>query len=43
MVHVFFAVHAAGRSLGLDALLRRGISRPSSTDGALGRLYRIAS
>jgi len=43
MVHVFFAVHAAGRSLGLDALLRRGIIRPSSTDGALGRLYRIAS
>ena len=36
-----FALHAAGRSLGLDALLRRGGAvRPT---GTLGRMYALAS
>ena len=36
-----FALHAAGRSLGLDALLRReGAARPA---GAFGRLYALVS
>jgi hypothetical protein len=36
-----FIIHAAGRSLGLDALLRRGgAARPT---GALGRVYALAS
>ncbi|HZH46501.1 MAG TPA: hypothetical protein VEY31_07675, partial [Roseococcus sp.] len=36
-----FIIHAAGRSLGMDALLRRGgVARPT---GALGRVYALAS
>ncbi len=36
-----FAIHAAGRSLGLDALLRRGgAARPA---GGFGRLYALVS
>ena len=36
-----FIIHAAGRSLGLDALLRRG--RAARPTGALGRAYALAS
>lgn len=43
MVHAMFAIHAAGRSLGLDALLRRRSVAVPTTEGGLGRLYRAAS
>ena len=43
MVHVFFAVHAAGRSLGLDALLRRRADERYAYEGGVGRLYRAVS
>lgn len=42
MVHAQFAMHAAGRSLGLDALLRRRSDRPAAR-GSLARLHRAAS
>jgi uncharacterized membrane protein YphA (DoxX/SURF4 family) len=41
MVHVFFAIHAAGRSLGLDALLRRRSLEASHSTA--GRLYEAVS
>lgn len=43
MVHVMFVIHAAGRSLGLDALLRRRSGALRGSEGALGRLYGAAS
>lgn len=39
-VQGFFLVHAAGRSLGLDALLSRKPFGPFAGDGAIARLYR---
>ncbi len=42
MVHAFFAIHAAGRSLGLDALLRRRSLTTGASRGA-GRLYEAVS
>ena len=42
-VQGFFVVHAAGRSLGLDALLRRTKSRIVTDEGVLGQAYRRAS
>jgi uncharacterized membrane protein YphA (DoxX/SURF4 family) len=41
-VHVFFIKDAAGRSLGLDALLRQS-KQPLLAGGTLGRIYRLAS
>jgi uncharacterized membrane protein YphA (DoxX/SURF4 family) len=43
MVHVFFAVHAAGRSLGLDALIRRRTDDPYLYGGGVSRLHRAVS
>jgi hypothetical protein len=43
MVHVFFAVHGAGRSLGLDALLRRRSDDAYAHPGGIARLHRVAS
>jgi uncharacterized membrane protein YphA (DoxX/SURF4 family) len=43
MVHVFFAVHGAGRSLGLDALLRRRTGDPYAYPSGIGRLHRAVS
>ena len=42
VVHAQFAMYAAGRSLGLDALLRRRSDSPSAR-GALAQLHRAAS
>jgi hypothetical protein len=42
-VHGFFVMHAAGRSLGLDALLRRSGGGLWSSKGTVGELYRRAS
>ncbi|CAA9319127.1 MAG: hypothetical protein AVDCRST_MAG90-931 [uncultured Microvirga sp.] len=42
MVHAFFAIHAAGRSLGLDALLRRRSAGQVAHSG-FGRLYGAVS
>ena len=39
----FFVIHAAGRSLGLDAMLRKARDGLFAESGQLGRLYRIAS
>lgn len=41
VVHALFAIHAAGRCLGLDALLRRSLGADSKS--GLVRLYRAAS
>ena len=41
VVHGLFAIHAAGRSLGLDAALRRHSSLTNDTSGT--RLYRAVS
>lgn len=38
MVHAFFAIHAAGRSLGLDALLRRRSTSSISQSGTSHRM-----
>jgi uncharacterized membrane protein YphA (DoxX/SURF4 family) len=43
MVHAFFAIHAAGRSLGLDAILRRTAVGKLGSEGGAWRLYRAAS
>jgi uncharacterized membrane protein YphA (DoxX/SURF4 family) len=43
MVHVFFAVHGAGRSLGLDALIRRRTDDPYVHRGGVSRLHRAVS
>jgi uncharacterized membrane protein YphA (DoxX/SURF4 family) len=43
MVHAFLAIHAAGRSLGLDALLRRHPAGPLAGDTGTARLYRAVS
>ncbi len=42
-VQGFFLIHAAGRSLGLDALIRREPFGPFKGDGLIARLYRRAS
>jgi uncharacterized membrane protein YphA (DoxX/SURF4 family) len=42
MTHAMFAIHAAGRSLGLDALLRRRIADHSIKGGGV-RLYQAVS
>jgi uncharacterized membrane protein YphA (DoxX/SURF4 family) len=42
MTHAMFAIHAAGRSLGLDALLRRRFAG-ARTAGGSARLYRAVS
>lgn len=39
----FFVMHAAGRSLGLDAMLRKARSGLFAGEGVLGGLYRRAS
>jgi uncharacterized membrane protein YphA (DoxX/SURF4 family) len=43
MVLAFLAIHAAGRSLGLDALLRRHLVGPPARPGGIARLYRAVS
>jgi uncharacterized membrane protein YphA (DoxX/SURF4 family) len=43
MTHAMFAMHAAGRSLGLDALLRRRLAHSSSMRGGSARLYQAIS
>jgi uncharacterized membrane protein YphA (DoxX/SURF4 family) len=43
MVLAFFAIHAAGRSLGLDALLRRHSAGLPAKPGGVARLYRAVS
>lgn len=43
MVHAFFAIHAAGRSLGLDALLRRRSANAVSQPRAGDKLLRAIS
>lgn len=43
MVHVFFAVHGAGRSLGLDALLRRRAEERYVYPSGPARLHRAIS
>ena len=42
-VQGFFVMHAAGRSLGLDAMLRKARSGLFTGDGTLGELYRRVS
>jgi uncharacterized membrane protein YphA (DoxX/SURF4 family) len=42
MTHAMFAIHAAGRSLGLDALLRRRLAH-HSFEGGSARLYHAVS
>jgi uncharacterized membrane protein YphA (DoxX/SURF4 family) len=42
-VQAFFLMHAAGRSLGLDAMLRRVPFGPFQGDGPISRLFRRAS
>jgi uncharacterized membrane protein YphA (DoxX/SURF4 family) len=42
MVMFFFAVHAAGRSLGLDGWLRRHIAAVRDGSGFFGKLFNIA-
>jgi hypothetical protein len=42
-VQGFFIMHAAGRSLGLDAMFRRNASGPYAREDAIGRVYRLAS
>jgi uncharacterized membrane protein YphA (DoxX/SURF4 family) len=42
MVMFFFALHAAGRSLGLDAWLRRHVAAVRDGSGFLGKLFNIA-
>jgi len=41
MVMFFFALHAAGRSLGLDAWLRRNVAAVRDRKGFLGTLLNI--
>jgi hypothetical protein len=41
MVMFFFALHAAGRSLGLDAWLRRNVAAVRDGKGFLGRLLNV--
>ena len=43
MTHAMFAIHAAGRSLGLDALLRRRLADEPTTGGSGERIYRAIS
>jgi hypothetical protein len=38
----FFALHAAGRSLGLDAWLRRHVAAVRDGTGLLGKLLYLA-
>lgn len=42
-VQGFFVIHAAGRSLGLDAILRKSTTGLLSEETAIGRLYRRIS
>lgn len=42
-VQAFFVLHAAGRSLGLDAMLRKARDGVFGGEGALGRFYRQVS
>jgi hypothetical protein len=42
-VQGFFVLHAAGRSLGLDAMLRRSKTGTFAGPGVIGELYRRAS
>ncbi|MBX9841527.1 MAG: DoxX family protein [Xanthobacteraceae bacterium] len=42
MLMFLFALYAAGRSLGLDALLRREVTSVREGRGVLGRLFHIA-
>jgi hypothetical protein len=41
MVMFFFALHAAGRSLGLDAWLRRHVAAVRDGKGFFGKLFNI--
>lgn len=43
MLMFLFALHAAGRSLGLDAWLRRNVAAVRDGQGVLGRLLNLAS
>ncbi len=43
MTHAMFVIHAAGRSLGLDALLRRRLTEGRLAGGTGARLYRAIS
>jgi hypothetical protein len=43
MLMFLFALYAAGRSLGLDAWLRRHVPAIGNADGAVGRLLNIAT
>ncbi len=43
ITHAMFVIHAAGRSLGLDALLRRRLTDGWLTGGTGARLYRTIS
>lgn len=42
-VQGFFVLHAAGRSLGLDALFRRAAAKPDTKRKGIGALYRKVS
>ncbi|HEX2354806.1 MAG TPA: DoxX family protein, partial [Xanthobacteraceae bacterium] len=42
MVMFFFALHAAGRSLGLDAWLRRHVAAVRDRSGFFGTLLNLA-
>jgi hypothetical protein len=42
MVMFFFALHAAGRSLGLDAWLRRHVAAVRDGSGFFGKLLHLA-
>jgi hypothetical protein len=41
MVMFFFALHAAGRSLGLDAWLRRDVAAVRDGTGFFGKLFNV--
>jgi hypothetical protein len=41
MVMFFFALHAAGRSLGLDAWLRRNVAAVRDRTGVLGTFFNL--
>lgn len=43
MTHAFLAIHAAGRSLGLDALLRRRVAVTASEEDGIARAYKAIS
>ena len=43
MLHVMFILHAAGRSLGADAIVRRTGAADAGRSGMVARLLRIAT